>query len=192
MKSVAATAAAGTLLQQLLLLLESPGAVVAQGPSPGRASDSVVTKDSRPAAELDRSILLEWRASRRIWALGFVATALLTQTLPHRAILPKVWAHTYGVFHGYGIGLVLFAEALSRHSVSYSLHIYPRGAHGIGLGEEAGYSGEWTDSCAGWLIGPWAVIDEAQLLHSPPLSLPGASRGNPLFPTSRYAPIVAL
>ena len=72
MKSVAATAAAGTLLQQLLLLLESPGAVVAQGPSPGRASDSVVTKDSRPAAELDRSILLEWRASsphlQQVWS----------------------------------------------------------------------------------------------------------------------------
>jgi len=59
--------------------------------------------------------LLEWRASRRVWAIGFVAVVLLTQTLPHYATLPEVWAYTYGVFHGYGIGLVLLFAILAAH-----------------------------------------------------------------------------
>lgn len=46
---------------------------------------------------------------------------------------------------------LLYAEALASKGIPFSLHVYPRGAHGIGLGLDAGYSGEWKTSCAGWL-----------------------------------------
>ena len=46
---------------------------------------------------------------------------------------------------------LLFAEALAKNAISFSLHIYPKGVHGLGLAEEAGYTGQWKDACAGWL-----------------------------------------
>lgn len=52
---------------------------------------------------------------------------------------------------------LLFAEALQANGVSYSLHIYPSGEHGMGLGVKGYHPGEgqklhpWTDELALWL-----------------------------------------
>lgn len=47
-----------------------------------------------------------------------------------------------------------FAEALQKNGVSYSLHIYPKGQHGIGLGSkqwDPKHRHPWTMECALWL-----------------------------------------
>jgi acetyl esterase/lipase len=46
---------------------------------------------------------------------------------------------------------LLYAEALARHQVPFSLHVYPKGAHGLGLADNAGHAAQWKDECAGWL-----------------------------------------
>jgi acetyl esterase/lipase len=47
-----------------------------------------------------------------------------------------------------------FAAALRRNGVPFSLHIYPKGAHGLGLGGaqwDPGNRHPWTMECAAWL-----------------------------------------
>jgi len=47
-----------------------------------------------------------------------------------------------------------FAAALQKNGVSYSLHIYPKGNHGIGLGKsqwDPASRHPWTGECIGWL-----------------------------------------
>lgn len=47
-----------------------------------------------------------------------------------------------------------FAAALRRHGVPFSLHIYPQGSHGMGLGSHQGdptTRHPWTNECALWL-----------------------------------------
>jgi hypothetical protein len=69
------SAAIAAALTVYLLLLEAPGGAVAQG-APGRGGgNNNVLKRSKPSptpADLDRSILLEWRASspplQRVWS----------------------------------------------------------------------------------------------------------------------------
>ncbi len=47
---------------------------------------------------------------------------------------------------------VLFAEALRREGVPLELHVYERGPHGFGLGDEEGEYGTWPMLCANWLM----------------------------------------
>jgi dipeptidyl aminopeptidase/acylaminoacyl peptidase len=47
-----------------------------------------------------------------------------------------------------------FAAALKRHGVPFSLHIYPKGPHGIGLGTaqwDPANRHPWTFECSLWL-----------------------------------------
>jgi len=47
-----------------------------------------------------------------------------------------------------------FAAALRQHGVPFSLHIYPKGSHGMGLGSLQGDPASrhpWTNECALWL-----------------------------------------
>jgi acetyl esterase/lipase len=47
-----------------------------------------------------------------------------------------------------------FAAALRSHGVPFELHIYPKGAHGMGLGSaqwDPGSRHPWTHACALWL-----------------------------------------
>jgi acetyl esterase/lipase len=47
---------------------------------------------------------------------------------------------------------LLYAAALARQRVPVSLHVYPRGPHGLGLAQEfAGMARGWTGACAEWL-----------------------------------------
>jgi acetyl esterase/lipase len=44
-----------------------------------------------------------------------------------------------------------FASALSAGGVPYELHVYPHGAHGLGLAPDDPHIGSWTRLCAEWL-----------------------------------------
>jgi dipeptidyl aminopeptidase/acylaminoacyl peptidase len=47
-----------------------------------------------------------------------------------------------------------FAAALRCNGVPFSLHVYPKGVHGIGLGDRDGqieHRHSWTRECAIWL-----------------------------------------
>jgi acetyl esterase/lipase len=49
---------------------------------------------------------------------------------------------------------LLFAEALSAHDIPYSLHIYPHGKHGLGLGTHTWDPAKrhpWVAECEAWL-----------------------------------------
>lgn len=46
---------------------------------------------------------------------------------------------------------LLFAGALRRHGVPFSLHVYPHGRHGLGLALDDPLVGTWTVLCARWL-----------------------------------------
>jgi len=47
---------------------------------------------------------------------------------------------------------LIYATALRRAAVPFSLHIYPHAPHGIGLGRDfPGTAREWTLACATWL-----------------------------------------
>lgn len=43
------------------------------------------------------------------------------------------------------------AAALGRHGVPFALHVFPHGAHGLGLGNDDPVVGQWAALCAGWL-----------------------------------------
>ena len=46
---------------------------------------------------------------------------------------------------------LLFAAALRRAGVPFSLHIYEKGAHGLGLGRPGKPAPPWADECLYWL-----------------------------------------
>jgi acetyl esterase/lipase len=48
---------------------------------------------------------------------------------------------------------LLFAGALSRNKVPFELHVFPHGAHGLGLARDNPVVGQWPALCAKWLIG---------------------------------------
>jgi hypothetical protein len=66
------SAAAALALAVTLLLLEAPGGALAQGAGAGRAGENVLKRSKPTPADLDRSILLECRASspqlHKLWS----------------------------------------------------------------------------------------------------------------------------
>jgi acetyl esterase/lipase len=48
---------------------------------------------------------------------------------------------------------LLFAQALCERGVPCELHVFPHGAHGLGLAEQQGAPAQWTQLCATWLSG---------------------------------------
>lgn len=44
-----------------------------------------------------------------------------------------------------------FAAALDHHKVPFELHVFPRGHHGIGLGEQFPEAAIWPELCGTWL-----------------------------------------
>jgi acetyl esterase/lipase len=46
---------------------------------------------------------------------------------------------------------LLFAEALQQHQVPFELHVFPYGAHGLGLAPEDAHVARWFGLCAEWL-----------------------------------------
>jgi acetyl esterase/lipase len=45
----------------------------------------------------------------------------------------------------------MYASALRRANVSFELHVYEHGRHGVGLAGDDPILRTWTDRCAGWL-----------------------------------------
>lgn len=46
---------------------------------------------------------------------------------------------------------LLYFEALTRHGVPASLHVYPEGGHGFAFGNGQGLVEEWTSLLLSWL-----------------------------------------
>ena len=46
---------------------------------------------------------------------------------------------------------LLFAGALSKCGVEFSLHVFPKGAHGLGLAEGNQVLSVWPSLCGSWL-----------------------------------------
>ncbi|WP_428938333.1 alpha/beta hydrolase [Fontivita pretiosa] len=46
---------------------------------------------------------------------------------------------------------LLFAAALARHRVPFSVHIFPEGRHGLGLADDQPVVGRWRELCADFL-----------------------------------------
>lgn len=46
---------------------------------------------------------------------------------------------------------MLYAMALSEHNIPYELHIYPDGAHGLGLAKSNPYVSQWSNALKLWL-----------------------------------------
>ncbi len=46
-----------------------------------------------------------------------------------------------------------FASALSKHGVTFELHVFPHGRHGLGLAEDDPVVSNWTSLCAQFLAG---------------------------------------
>lgn len=44
------------------------------------------------------------------------------------------------------------AAALADHGVLFELHVYPKGAHGLGLAPENALAANWGNSCCRWLL----------------------------------------
>ena len=42
---------------------------------------------------------------------------------------------------------LLLAASLAEHGATFTLHIFPRGAHGIGLGVDSGLADDWPALC---------------------------------------------
>jgi acetyl esterase/lipase len=45
---------------------------------------------------------------------------------------------------------LLFATALAANGVPFSLHVYEKGQHGVGLGNDV-MNKTWSDQCVLWL-----------------------------------------
>lgn len=46
---------------------------------------------------------------------------------------------------------LLYAQALSRESINFEMHIYPLGEHGLGLAPNNKYVAKWTNDLIAWL-----------------------------------------
>lgn len=48
---------------------------------------------------------------------------------------------------------LLFAQALNRLNLPFDLHIFSKGSHGLGLGEDVPTVSIWPKLCENWLQG---------------------------------------
>lgn len=46
---------------------------------------------------------------------------------------------------------LLYALALAEHNISYEMHIYPFGGHGLGLAKQVPHMHQWTTALKNWL-----------------------------------------
>lgn len=52
---------------------------------------------------------------------------------------------------------MVFAQELSKHQVPYELHVFSRGGHGLGLGQDEPAVAVWPKLCADWLVRTWGL-----------------------------------
>ena len=86
---------------------------------------------------------------------GFTPEQLAFVTLDKRVTAQTPTAFLWHTEEDQGVPVensLDFCAALRRHQVSYELHIFPKGPHGIGLAE--GFTASvWPELCAAWLHG---------------------------------------
>jgi acetyl esterase/lipase len=132
-------------------------------PGDGAAADPINRVSSRP----DLGILCypvitmgpDTHAGSRRNLLGDNPDPSLVEFLSNEKQVKKDTPPTF-IFHTFEDSAVRvensleFAAALRRHGVPFSLHIYPKGAHGMGLGSaqwDPDSRHIWTQECAQWL-----------------------------------------
>jgi acetyl esterase/lipase len=71
---------------------------------------------------------------------------LVTETAPPFFVWHTAEDEVVPVQHSYLLGM-----ALAAHDVPHSLHLFPKGKHGIGLATGLGDAEQWTALCEGWL-----------------------------------------
>jgi acetyl esterase/lipase len=76
------------------------------------------------------------------------ADLLVTAALPPHFIWHTAADASVPVQHSY-----LLAMALAAAGVRHELHVFPDGAHGLGLAEGSGGAARWTSLCEDWLRG---------------------------------------
>jgi acetyl esterase/lipase len=137
-------------------------ATVGTQPAPRVAGDDVAAHDARPDALVlcYPVISLEEHQHRGSVAnlLGDDATpsqcAALSANRNVTATTPPTFLwHTAEDASVPAAHSLLFAQALGAAGVPYELHIFPQGAHGLGLAEGRGAPAQWTQLCATWLRG---------------------------------------
>ena len=52
---------------------------------------------------------------------------------------------------------LLFAQALSEQNLSFEFHVFSKGPHGLGLGEDEPAVAIWPKLCENWLQGLWST-----------------------------------
>jgi acetyl esterase/lipase len=74
------------------------------------------------------------------------ADLLVTASAPHMFVWHTADDAVVPVQHSYLLGMALAAAA-----VPHELHVFPHGAHGLGLAEDSGAPARWTSLCEDWL-----------------------------------------
>lgn len=74
------------------------------------------------------------------------ADLLVTSSSPPFFIWHTAADASVPVQHSYLLGM-----ALAAAGVPHALHVFPRGAHGLGLAEDSGGAERWTTLCEDWL-----------------------------------------
>jgi acetyl esterase/lipase len=102
------------------------------------------------------SMLLDTHKGSRDNLLGAAATTaeraatsadlLVTSSSPPFFVWHTAADTVVPVQHSYLLGMALAAAA-----VRHELHVFPLGAHGLGLAEGSGDAERWTTLCEGWL-----------------------------------------
>jgi acetyl esterase/lipase len=74
------------------------------------------------------------------------ADLLVTASTPPHFVWHTAADTVVPVQHSYLLGM-----ALAAAGVRHELHVFPLGAHGLGLAEGSGGAARWTSLCEGWL-----------------------------------------
>ena len=86
-------------------------------------------------------------AGATVWAQG----ALDAEVMVDAATPPTFLWHTAEDPSVHVTHSLRYAQALARHAVPFELHVFERGAHGIGLAEGAGTAAAWPGAAERWL-----------------------------------------
>lgn len=130
------------------------------GSAAGVSDDPVERESARPDVLILGYPVISFGATAHIGSMNNLlgadpATDLRDHLSAERQVTPEtpptfLWhtANDPGVAVEHSLA---FAISLHRHGVPFSLHVYPEGAHGLGLGQDDPEIRTWTDHCAEFL-----------------------------------------
>src|SRR5262249_45369343 len=116
--------------------------------------------------------------------LGKDADAKLVESLSNELQVTDRTPPTFLFHTGEDTGVppensILFYMALRKAKVPAELHIYEKGAHGVGLAQKDPILSTWSERCADWLRGrrlldkPKLVADDPEKVSDPDFAVQG-------------------